>query len=281
MMKNKKLPALLLLFCVMTALCTSCLRGAENHDALSGEREGAHFLYESEEKLLILYTENEITKEGSLLDRSFKEEVEYLFLSIGVSYVEDGAFLCFPNLKKVFCRAKPSNIANACADGVEILLNVDDFETQSYLPSGTVLGHCPEATADCCLLCSASCGYYYEDYCCYFKRLDVNVCDETLLLEGKNLHFGKDGKLEEDGFLTLGGEKRYFENGVFRTGTFDLDGVRYALSTSSSTMGVVTSEKKIDEKVPLVFILMPLAALPLGGAACFFVYRLYKKKNPD
>ena len=77
--------------------------------------------------------------------------------------------------------------------------------------------------------------------------------------------------------MVLGGQTRYYESGQFRTGKMDLEGYRYSFSQE----GALLSWKKLDDRVPVSLIVVPLLGLPFGVGLCFLVRLLYRKKNPE
>lgn len=268
---------------LITALClsvSSCFSGAQNDRTASGEREGIIFSYIAGQDLLLLGGNGTLKSTNRILSLPFAGQIRYLFVGKGVYIQEKNVFGALPELSLVWFEGTPSyDTAAVCGGDVRIVLNADDFETRAGEPYGDAVGHCPVPSSGVCVLCGRAFSYCYDNRRCSLLRDGKTVYDETLILEGQKRRFNAEGYLEADGFQTLGGETRYFENGSYVAGTRDMDGVRYSFSSE----GLLTDEKALDSAVPAYQIVLPLLTLPLGAAVCFGVYRFhqYKEKKEE
>mgnify|MGYP001025182059 FL=1 len=265
------------LFFAVTGLFvfSSCFQGAQDSDARSGERDGVQFLYVEDEGLLIL-SSGTIRADNRIFSLPFAAEVKDLLLPLNVESFPAEAFEKLPALERVWCVGTVEFQGNV-PENIVLTQSLKRAEEDPFLPSGHILGHCPGEMLEKCLLCDLPLKYEYSEHHTFVVRYNKTVYDETLTLEGKSLRVDRDGILQAEGFLVLGGQTRYYESGQFRTGKMDLEGYRYSFSQE----GALLSWKKLDDRVPVSLIVVPLLGLPFGVGLCFLVRLLYRKKNPE
>lgn len=254
---------------------SSCFQSAQDSDAQSGERDGVQFLYVKDEALLIL-SSGTVSADNRIFSLPFAKEVKDLLLPLNVESFPAEVFEKLSALERVWCMGTVKFQGNVPED-IVLTQSLKRAEENPFLPSGHVLGHCPGEILEKCLLCDLPLKYEYSGQHTFVLRYNKTVYDETLTLEGKSLKIDQSGILQAEGFLVLGGETRYYENGQFRTGRMDLDEYRYFFSQE----GVLLSQRKLDDHVPVSLIVVPFLGLPLGVGLCFLVRFLYRKKNPD
>ena len=274
------LPALLLLAALLLVLC-SCFSCAQDDRSTAGVRDGILFSYLENEQLLILSGKETVRESNRIFSLGFSDKVKYLFLTAGTNDIAPAALSLLTSLETVYCADDASAFGDRLSGAPQARYGVTDFETNADLPFGHAIGHCPVNEENICLLCRERWSYAYENYKCKLLRGGSAVTGEVRA-EGRELSFDRDGWLtvEKAGFLTLGGEKRYFDGqGVMAIGQKDIDGYRYTFSND----GILTDERPLDTSVPVMQIIFPILALLLGAGVCFGVYRFrkYKEKKED
>ena len=259
----------------------SCFSGAQDDRSTAGVRDGILFSYLGDEQLLILSGKATIKASSRIFSLGFEDKVKYLFLTAGTDDIAPDAIGALTALEAVYCADGEEAFGDRLSGAPQVLYGVTDFETRTDLPFGHAVGHCPVNEENVCLLCKERWRYAYEDYRCKLLCEDRAVTGKVLV-EGRELSFDRDGYLtvESASFMTLGGEKRYFdERGVMAIGQKDLDGYRYTFSND----GILTDERPLDASVPVIQILLPVLALFVGVGVCFGVYRFrkYKEKKEE
>lgn len=272
-MKKIRATACLLLAFAMFFL-PSCLSGAEDSAAPSGVREGVYYLFLQEEALLILKSGGtKLSFDSRVFSMDFAPEVRCVYLAQGTEEWEKNAFEGLENLETIY-------IYKTCdtsdfETSARVVSGVKDFESGVYLPSGKVLGHCPEQTLGKCLLCGKDCVYQYPDMYVNLLIDGTKVCDSSLVTEGETRHFDGEGKLLCEGFSTVGGYTRYFKENRMVTGSADIDGTRCSFSSS----GALVSQRTLDRTFSPLLFLPAVGALALGMGIVWGVYRFYKRKS--
>lgn len=281
----KRICSALLAVVLIAASCTlfsACFAGAENENALSGERDGIGFCFLEEAGLLLLSGNGELQAGGGILSRPFCERVKYLYAGKNVRFPQTGSLSALKELETVFFEAGQADAdLNALPEGVGAVCGFADIENAENQPYGHRVGHCPSVGLDACILCGRAYEFTFDQSTCSLLRDGKKVYDETLVLCGQDVSFDRDGVMIADGFRTVGGEKMFFENNRFAVGTKDIEGVRYTFSSR----GFLTGTRALDVFVPAYQILLPILAIPLGACVCFGVYRFYvyrsKKEEED
>ena len=221
---------------------------------------------------MILGGEGPLLKDNRICTLSFFKDARYLYLGQGISSLDEGIFSA-EKLEQVYCASTPE--INDPALKEEILhFETSDFETDPDLPFGAV-GHCPSTKEDLCLICGVSCYYEYVDHAVRFLVKSKEIKDTETVTEGRKRCFDANGYLVSEGFDFVGGSICYFKDGRMITGKADIEGTRYSFSSD----GALYSSRPLDQSVSITHILLIIAALPLGTAVAYGVYRIYKKKN--
>jgi hypothetical protein len=268
---KKKILSVVLLTVSLLFLCSSCLSTGKDAP-FTGEGEGITYLYLEEQNLLIFSGEGPLLKENRICSLDFFKEAEYIYLSKGITELGEGV-LASEKVKGVYCQGTPEILDSSLSKDL-FLFEVKDFEDRTDLPFG-VIGHCPSATEDLCLLCGITCYYEYVNHRPRFLIKGNPVTDNEFVTEGQSRKLDAEGFMDLDSFVFLGGSTRYFKDGKMITGEADIEDVRYKFSSDGS----LYSARPIDHSVSPVHVLCILSAIPLGALLSFGVYLIYKKKN--
>ena len=252
-------------------LLSSCFSTGKE-EPLTGEYDKITYLYLEEQKLLILNGEGPLLKENRICSLESFKQAEYLYLSGGITQLDEGIFNS-ETVKAIYCESTPESIDPAFSKDL-LHFEVKDFESRTDLPFG-VIGHCPSAYKDCCLICGITCYYEYVNHRARFLIKGIPVTENEFFTEGQRRVNTQDSFMDLENFVFLGGNLRYFKDGKMITGEADIDGVRYNFSSDGS----LYSKRPIDKSVSPLQILFILSALPLGGAISCGIYLIYKKKS--
>ena len=272
--KHRRLTAALLPV-ILLILLSSCFAGAQDDHSLAGERDGVVYGFIEDRGLLVLSSGERVSGDCRVFSLPFASRVLCMYLTAGTVNVDADAFSRFDHLQTVVCADEADSFGGAFEGrAYRVEYGARNIETEEGAYGGAV-GHFPVNVKKRCIFCQKSLEYVYGGGICSLVRDGKTVYDETILSEGKELRFDSEGALVAEGFLSLGGETRFYENSRYDIGTKDIDGERCVFSSE----GALTSRRALDKSIPAYMILLPLAALPAGAGACVFVYYFRKAKQ--
>ena len=128
-----------------------------------------------------------------------------------------------------------------------------------------------------CLLCDLPLNMNIPEHHTFVLRYNKTVYDETLTLEGKSLRVRPGRNFSGRRILRWVAKPDTMKADSSAREKWIWEGYRYSFSQE----GALLSQKKLDDRVPVSLIVVPLLGLPFGVGLCFLVRLLYRKKNPE